>query len=195
MRQLSPFPPFNRGVLPNFARRLFPAAAIISWTCSSPNPSSWSWYPSPVSTRPFASLPREWTPFLTHWFQFVASRFNMSPAKIRSPAASCTFMWMLEHCIAMTISKLICRLMPTSFSTETVWFSWPRHHWVNSENVRKTQTTSIATVHFPPPEVRVMYWGLDFAGSYCVSFQFLIQVSQNKVRDPINSIIYVGVRN
>jgi hypothetical protein len=162
IRQLSPpgSPPLNLGVLPNLA--LLPLAATISWTCSSPNPSSWN--PSPVISRPCASVPSLCMPLLSaHWCQFVGSLFSLSAANILSPAASCTLMWMSLHFILSTMSKLICKTWPTPFSTAKVCVSCPRHQRVNSEKMRRKDTMSIATVHFPPPEVRVTYWGFDFA--------------------------------
>jgi len=71
------------------------------------------------------------------------------------------------------MSRLIWRLWPTPFSTAKVWVSWPRHQRVNSEKMRKKDTQSIATVHFPPPEVCVTYWG------FALAVQRLVQALQS----------------
>lgn len=68
------------------------------------------------------------------------------------------------HFICNTMSMLIGRLWPTPFSTAKVCVSVPAHHRDSSDQTSISVTMIMATVHLPPPEVRVIYWGLDFAG-------------------------------
>jgi hypothetical protein len=51
------------------------------------------------------------------------------------------------------------------FSTANVCISSPRHQRESSDHSRIIDTIAIATVHLPPPDVRVTYWGFDFAVS------------------------------
>jgi hypothetical protein len=61
------------------------------------------------------------------------------------------------------MSRLIWRLCPTPFSTAKVCVSCPAHQRVSSEKMSRMETTRIATVHFPPPDVRVTYCGFALA--------------------------------
>lgn len=161
MRQLSARTPRpRRGVLAQRAR-LRPWATI-SWTWASPKPSSCQ--PAPVSARPWLSWPSLWMPLLsTQCAHNVGSSWSLVAARMRSPAASWTFTWRSLQPIRRTTSKLICISCPTPFSTLKVWSSSPCHHLVNSDHMRIADTTIMATVHFPPPDVRVTYWGFAFA--------------------------------
>jgi hypothetical protein len=53
-----------------------------------------------------------------------------------------------------TMSRLICIWWPTPFSTAKVCDSLPRHHRDVSDHSKIADTIIMATVHFPPPEVR-----------------------------------------
>jgi len=166
MRQLSACPPLGGsfGVLAHFA--FFLPNATISCTCSSPNPSS-STHPSPVTTLPCTSLPNRCTPLpSTHCTHIVGSRVSRSAAKILSPAASCTLTCRSAQRMRTTMSKLMSRVRATPFSTAKVCSSVPRHQRESSAQKRMSAIKDMATVHLPPPEVRVVYWDLVLARAY-----------------------------
>src|SRR3569833_1555136 len=163
MRQLSPSPQ-RRGVL--FLCALLLPRATKSCTCSSPKPSSWASaiQPSPVTRRPCESRPSRCMPLAsTRCCQLVGSCWSSSAARMRSPAASCTLTRRSAHFMRSTMSRLICMVRPTPFSTANVWSSAPRHHRPSSDQKSMAETTTMATVHLPPPDVRCTYCGFAFA--------------------------------
>lgn len=132
--------PLSFGVFENF---LFPPLPPTSPRTCPTCVSSSLW----LSMAPLSSACTRCPPFPSaHWPQFVGSRFSRSPANILSPDASCTLIWMSEHCIGMTMSRLICKVWETPFSTLKCWSSWPRYHWRNSETEKIVEMRTRARV-------------------------------------------------
>lgn len=95
--------------------------------------------------------------------QFIGSFVRSSPARIRSPAASCTLTCKSLHCIATTTSRFNCSSCETPRSTEKWWVSTPVHHTRSSLKVRIEQITRMSTVHWPPRREAFVYDGLVLA--------------------------------